>query len=418
MTQNLEGALDGIFQKSADLVLGNAHLRAFRMVAHEVDSVKFALRRAEAAADALVVVDIRCAASEAAPGLNLDLLFGQIQMCVLEGHLRVYRLVHTGLLTACRVIGREFDIVFVQRSEAAAVASDGHGSVRASVAVQALCCLMTGGNSVDNKARACVNIAADEDIGILGLIGELVCDGIVAVPESDLSALKQVAPLDSLTDSEDNLVCLDLDSLILVIYGRETLGLGVDCAHALLEHDAGDLAALVDEDFLGTPGGIDLDVLLFGFCDFFAARGHLIARLEAEHADLGSTETVSVSCAVDSDIAAADDNYAAVKCILAVLEAVAQILNSDMCAGCVVVLDSGASAALAADGDIERLVALLLELRYRDILADLNAALDFGAELFDDIDLCGDDILFKLVAGDAVGEHTAGDRVLSKTVGL
>ena len=47
---NLEGALDGIFQKSADLVLGNAHLRAFRMVAHEVDSVKFALRRAEAAA--------------------------------------------------------------------------------------------------------------------------------------------------------------------------------------------------------------------------------------------------------------------------------------------------------------------------------------------------------------------------------
>ena len=54
------------------------------MVAHEVDSVKFALRRAETAADALVVVDIRCAASEAAPGLNLDLLFGQIQMRVLK----------------------------------------------------------------------------------------------------------------------------------------------------------------------------------------------------------------------------------------------------------------------------------------------------------------------------------------------
>ena len=127
---------------------------------------------------------------------------------------------------------------------------------------------------------------------------------------------------------------------------------------------------------------------------------------------------MSVSCAVDSDIAAADDNYAAVKCILAVLEAVTQILNSDMCAGCVVVLDSGASAALAADGDIERLVALLFELSYRDILADLNAALDFGAELFDDIDLCGDNILFKLVAGDAIGEHTAGDRILFENGGL
>ena len=100
------------------------------------------------------------------------------------------------------------------------------------------------------------------------------------------------------------------------------------------------------------------------------------------------------------------------------LEAVAQILNSDMCAGCVVVLDSGASAALAADGDIERLVALLFELSYCDILADLNAALDFGAELFDNINLCGDDILFKLVAGDAIGEHTAGDRVLFENGGL
>lgn len=127
---------------------------------------------------------------------------------------------------------------------------------------------------------------------------------------------------------------------------------------------------------------------------------------------------MSVSCAVDSDIAAADDNYAAIECILTVLEAVTQILNGNMCAGCVVVLDSGASAALAADGDIERLVALLFELSYRDILADLNAALDFGAELFDNINLCGDNILFKLVAGDAVCEHTAGDRVLSKTVGL
>ena len=127
---------------------------------------------------------------------------------------------------------------------------------------------------------------------------------------------------------------------------------------------------------------------------------------------------MSVSCAVNSDIAAADDNYAAVECILAVLEAVAQILNSDMCAGCVVVLDSGASAALTADGNIERLVALLFKLSYRDILADLNAALDIGAELFDDIDLCGDNILFKLVAGDAVGEHTAGDRVLFENGGL
>ena len=87
---------------------------------------------------------------------------------------------------------------------------------------------------------------------------------------------------------------------------------------------------------------------------------------------------MSISRAVDSDVAAADDCHAAVKLVLAVLEAVAQILDRYMRAGRVVVLDSGTLAALAADGDIERLVALLLELRYSDILAYLNAALDFG----------------------------------------
>ena len=100
------------------------------------------------------------------------------------------------------------------------------------------------------------------------------------------------------------------------------------------------------------------------------------------------------------------------------LEAVAQILDRYMRAGRVVVLDSGTLAALAADGDIERLVALLLELRYSDILAYLNAALDFGAELLNNIDFGGDNILFELVARYTVGEHTAGNRVLFKDGGL
>ena len=127
---------------------------------------------------------------------------------------------------------------------------------------------------------------------------------------------------------------------------------------------------------------------------------------------------MSISRAVDSDVAAADDCHAAVKLILAVLEAVAQILDRYMRAGRVVVLDSGTFAALAADGDIERLVALLLELRYSDILAYLNAALDFGAELLNNIDFGGDNILFELAARYTVGEHTAGNRVLFKDGGL
>ena len=53
--------------------------------------------------------------------------------------------------------------------------------------------------------------------------------------------------------------------------------------------------------------------------------------------------------------------------------------------------------ALAADGHVKRLVALLTQLRDGDVLSDLDSGPDLHPDLLHDVDLGGDDILFKLV---------------------
>ena len=57
-------------------------------------------------------------------------------------------------------------------------------------------------DSVDDELRSCVNVAAYEDVFLSGLVCELVGYRIVAVPELYLLVLKELAPLDSLTDSK------------------------------------------------------------------------------------------------------------------------------------------------------------------------------------------------------------------------
>ena len=57
----------GVAHKSADLLFGNSHIGAFRIIAYKMYCVKFTLRGAKTAAYTLVRVNIRCAASETRP---------------------------------------------------------------------------------------------------------------------------------------------------------------------------------------------------------------------------------------------------------------------------------------------------------------------------------------------------------------
>ena len=68
------------------------HVAGGGQIAREVDRVKLAARGAQTAADALVEIDRRRAAAEAAVRFDLDLLFGERQAQVRERRARLARL--------------------------------------------------------------------------------------------------------------------------------------------------------------------------------------------------------------------------------------------------------------------------------------------------------------------------------------
>ena len=381
-----------------------------------MDGVELAAGGAEAAADALIGVHIGRAAGEAPGRLDLDLFLRQGAVGIHEGGAAVDAGPVRRFLPAGVVVGGIGQVVLVQRDVLPAVSADGHGRLGPHMAMEALRRLMACGDGVDHKPRTCVHVAADKDVLIRRLVGEFVRNGVVAVPELHLGVLQQVAPFDALADGEDDLVRGDLHRVVLVVHGGEPLGLRVDGPQAFFQYDAGDLAVFVDLDLLGAPGGVDLDPGLLGLADFEAAGGHGLPVLQTEHPDGAGAQPMGVSGAVDGHVAAADHDHVAGEG-LPFLEGAAQIADGDVRSHGVVAGHPGPPAALAADGDVERLVALLLQLGDGHILADLHAAPDLRAELPDHVDLSVDDVLFQLVAGDAVGHHAAGAGILFKHSG-
>ena len=69
---------------------------------------------------------------------------------------------------------------------------------------------------------------------------------------------------------------------------------------------------------------------------------------------------------------------------------------------------------MQADGEIKRLVALLAQLGDGDILADLNAALEFNSHFPENIDLGIDNVFFKAEGRNTLGKHASGNGVFIK----
>ncbi len=74
--------------------------------------------------------------------------------------------------------------------------------------------------------------------------------------------------------------------------------------------------------------------------------------------------------------------------------------------------DAGQAAALAANRHKKRLEPLLAQLIEGNVAAHRDAQANVDAHLADDVDLGFDHVLLELIAGDTVGEHAAGARVL------
>ena len=204
---------------------------------------------------------------------------------------------------------------------------------------------------------------------------------------------------------------------MLVINGREPLGLGVDGPQALLEDDGGHMAVLVHLQFLGTPAIVDLDIFFQSLGNLIVGGRHGSPILQADHGDLGSAEALGSLGTVNGHVAAADDHHIALHLLVLVLQSMVQELHSDGSPLGGIIGNAGTAAALAADGDVEGLIALLAQLGDGHILADFHAALDLHTQLPDDLDLGVDDVLLQLEGGDAVGQHTAGLGALFKDRG-
>ena len=237
-------------------------------------------------------------------------------------------LVHTGLLTACMVVTGNGNIVLVQHDEVPAVPADLHIRTLMDITVQGLGSTLALFNGIDGELGPVVHVAAHEDIGLGGLVGQRIGHGVIAAPELHLGSLQQAAPLNGLANGKDHMVCCQLHGLVLVINGREPLGLGVDGPQALLEDNGGHMAVFVHLQLLGTPAIVDLNVFLQSLGNLIVGGRHGSPIFQADHGDLGSAEALGSLGTVNGHVAAADDHHIALHLLVLVLQSTVQELQA------------------------------------------------------------------------------------------
>ena len=322
-----------------------------------------------------------------------------------------------GDLAARVVVALEHNVVAVERGVAALVAADGERGARLHKAMDGHRGLVTGGDSVDGKAGAGVDVAAHKDVGLGGLIGLGIGKGTLAAAELHFGASQQVAPHNGLANRHDDTVGIDTAQVVLVVLGRKT-ALVVKDTRAALEGDTADTTGLVQVNLLGAPAAADVRAVLNGLATFFLAGGHLGLALQAEHLNVLRTQTAGVAGNVDSHVAAAHHNGAAGQRVdLATVDLAQKVDGYGHVLG-ILARNAGKAAALAANGNVEGLKALRAQLVERHVATDFHAIAELGTHQANDLDLGLDDILLQLKAGNAVGEHAARALVLLEHDGL
>ena len=282
---------------------------------------------------------------------------------------------------------------------------DGHGG------------LVTGGNGVDGKAGAGVDVAAHKDVWLGGLVGLGIGKGTLAAAELHLGASQQVAPHNGLANRHDDTVGIDTAQIVLVVLGRKT-ALVVKDTRAALEGNTAHTTGLVQVILLGTPAAADVCAVLDGLATLFLAGGHLRLALQAEHLNVLGAQAAGVAGHVDGHVAAAHhDGAAGQRVDLAAVDLAQEVDGHGHVIG-ILARNTGKAAALAADGNIKGLKALLAQLVECHVATDLHAIAELGAHQANDLDLGLDNVLLQLKAGNTVGEHTARALVLLEHDGL
>ena len=382
-----------------------------------MDGVERALGGAQAAADALVGVDDRGAAAQAAGGLGAHLLLGKGLNILAKRRSLLAFAVHMRNLAARVVVALDHDIVAVERGVAALVAADGERGARLHKAMDGHGSLVAGGNGIDGKAGAGVDVAAHKDVGFGGLVSLGIGQGALAAAELHLGASQQVAPHNGLANRHDDTVGIDTAQIVLVVLGRKT-ALVVKDTRAALEGDAAHATGLVQVNLLGAPSAADVRAILNGLATLLLAGRHLGIALQAEHLNVLGTQTAGVARDIDSHVAAAHHNGAAGQGIdLAAVNLAKEVDGHGHVLG-TLARNARKAAALAANGNVEGLKALRAQLVERHIATDLHAIAELGTHQANNFDLGLDNVLLQLKAGNAIGEHAARALVLLEHDGL
>ena len=320
-------------------------------------------------------------------------------------------------LAARVVVALEHNVVAVERGVAALVAADGERGARLHEAMDGHGGLVTGGDGIDGKARTGIDVAAHKDVWLGGLIGLGIGKGTLAAAKLHLGASQQVAPHNGLANRHDDTVGIDTAQIVLVVLGRKT-ALVVKDTRAALEGDTAHTTGLVQVNLLGAPAAADVSAVLNGLATLLLAGGHLGLALQAEHLNVLGTQTAGVARDIDSHVATAHhDGAAGQRVNLATVDLAQKVDGHGHVLG-ILTRNTGKAATLAADGHIKGLKALRAQLVERHIATDLHAIAELGAHQANDLDLCLDNVLLQLKAGNAVGEHAARALVLLEHDGL
>ena len=320
-------------------------------------------------------------------------------------------------LAARVVVALEHNVVAVERGVAALIAADGERGARLHKAMDGHRGLVAGGDSVDGKAGAGVDVAAHKDVWLGGLVGLGIGKGTLAAAELHLGASQQVAPHNGLANRHDDTVGIDTAQIVLVVLGRKT-ALVVKDTRAALEGDAAHTTGLVQVNFLGAPTAADVRAVLNGLATLLLAGGHLGLALQAEHLNVLRTQTAGVAGNVDGHVTAAHHNGTAGQgSDLAAVNLAKEVDGHGHVLG-TLARNAGKAAALAANGNVEGLEALRAQLVERHVSTDFHAIAELGTHQANDLDLGLDNILLQLKAGNAVGEHAARALVLLEHDGL
>ena len=320
-------------------------------------------------------------------------------------------------LAARVVVALEHNVVAVKRGVAALVATDGERGSRLHKAMDGHRGLVTGGDGVDGKTGASVDVAAHKDVGLCGLVGLGVGKGTLTTAKLHLGASQQVAPHDGLADRHDHAVGIDAAQVVLVVLGRKTALVIVD-ARAALKGDAAHTASLVQMDLPGAPTAADVRAVLNDLATLFLASGHLGLALQAEHLNVLGTQATGVASHVDGHVAAAHHNGAAGQRVdLAAVDLAKEVDGHGHILG-ILARNAGKAATLAANSHVEGLKALCAQLIERHVATDFHAIAELGTHQANNLDLGLDNILLQLKAGNAISEHAARAPVFLEHDGL